>query len=115
MNKPEPVKASAYTEISNKLFMDRILSPESMRKTDVAVTKKVELLLDQNSAHKIEEKRTKASKLDQAENVRRLVEQGRIVGEHAKALAEDYYEKEMKECTFAPNIGKNAAPHKRTP
>ena len=105
-------EVSAYTELANKIFVDKFYSNNQLRPTKVATpANNSNLLLSVTDAQKIEEKRYLASKEHQEDMVNRLMQQGEVMTENSKALTSAYLSKELQECTFAPRI-KTAKPRR---
>jgi len=101
-NQKSPGKPSAFTELSNKLFTQRMYGSANGKRT-VMTKEQKDLLLSAKAVSQIEEKR-EITKSDQEQHVGRLLELGKVMGDHSKALADAYLQKEMEECTFHPTI-----------
>jgi len=99
-----PARASAYTEISNKIFTQRMYGTSQAKKTALSSSADAGYLLSPTLAQQIENRRALASKEAQEQQAERLIEIGKIMQEHNKALVEAYLQKEMEECTFHPRI-----------
>ena len=103
----EPEPASAYTELAQKIYVERFLKKDNSRKTNVGLSpdsSRSQLLLSTNAALNVEEKRYLASSKIQDEITQRLLKEGEIRDQHHKALASAYLSKEQEECTFSPSI-----------
>ena len=103
VDEPE-AQPSAFTELSNKLYTQKLYGSNQQRLTKVANPVDDRLLLSVNDAQKIDEARYMASRNQQDDVVNRLIKQGEVMNEHSKALTNAYLNKELQECTFAPRI-----------
>jgi len=95
-------EVSAYTELANKIYMQKFLSNPQGRKTAIGPIGNNDLLLSANNVQKIEEKRNFASQDRQESATNRLLNQKNVIEERHNALASHLLTREMAECTFTP-------------
>ena len=95
---------SAYTELSKKLYANKVHGADGGRSTKVANGQNYELLLSPHAAKEIENRHHYASKELQDNISQRLLRSGELMDQHSKALMQAYVEKELEECTFHPKL-----------
>ena len=103
-DEPKVEYDSAYTELSKKLYMERLHGQKGARNMNFGHGPNYETILSPYAAKEIENRKTVASKELQEAIAERLYKQNEALQEHSKALAEAYLEKELEECTFNPRI-----------
>jgi len=106
-NFEHPPESSAYTELANKLYIEKFGSNSQARKTNVAKTADPNLLLSTDEARKIEEKRYLGSRELQENVVNRLTNNANQSMDNSRIRENSYIDRNLEECTFTPSILSN--------